>query len=177
MIYIINNKIKMFVIILIIFATSNLYSQDVVKKYDKYENKFYLSLEDELVLYINAQNETQYFNLNILKIYNSEDTTFYLRILAKKKNKYLCSEVDTRCIISYSKDKFILTKPLFIDYESKVNTDIYYFDFPIQKTDLLNLLFSNEITIYINCSNGELEGEFSEDNIEDFRNFIIKYVK
>ena len=166
------------IIILVFLTHSNLFSQDVIKKYDKYENKFYLSLENELSLFISDINETLTFDLNIIKIYNSQDTSYYLRIEAKYKYKLLCSTVETKCIINYAKDKSIILKPSNSEYDrNKFGTDIYNFDFPIQKNELLDLLIQKKIKILINCSDGELQGDFSEDNFEDFRKFIINYVK
>ncbi len=165
------------IIFLILFIQSNLYSQDVIKKYDKYENKFYLSLRDNILLYQADTNETYTFELNILKIYNSQDTSYYLVTSAIRRNKLKCNSVESRCLISYDKNQAIILKPLHIEYDKTLGSVSYNFDFLIPKSDLLNLLTAKTIEIIIFCSDGELQGDFSEDNFEDFRKFIKNYVK
>ena len=166
-----------FYLLISLITFVNSYSQEVKKKYDEYENKFYLSLQDEIYLAINDENRTSSFTINILKIYNSKDTTYYLIITAKHKYKFFCSSIESRYVILYDTDKSIVLKPSHYECDEDNVRKKYIFDFQIHKNDLLNLLNAKKIKIEIYCTDGELQGYFSDDNFIEFRKFITNYVK
>lgn len=166
----------LYLITFIFLNAINIYSQDVIKRYDKYENKFYILLEDELVLTTLDENKDSGFNLNILKSFNSNDTVYYLIVTAKYKFKYFCSSILSNYFILYDNSKSILLNPLHYECDEDKFRKKYIFDFQISKNDLINLGNARDIKIMINCTDGEMQGDFSEDNIKEFRKFIKNYV-
>lgn len=163
--------------ILVFLIHFNSYSQEVIKKYDKYENKFYLSLKKGIDLNINLENKTEDFNINLVKIFNMQDTAYYIVVIAIHKFKLYCSSVLSKYVIIYDKDKSIVLNPLHYECDEDSFRKKYIFDFQIAKEDLLSLENAKNIKVLITCSDGELQGDFSEDNFEDFRKFIKNYVK
>ncbi len=164
-------------LLLLILTFTNLFSQDIIKKYDKFENKFHLSLEDYIDLYVEDPSETLDFDINILKIYNSQDTSYYLKISAECRSKMMCSTLESKCVIVYDNNSIVL-KHSNLDFEKKMfNLFNYHFDIRIQKQDLINLFSTKIIEIAIYCEDVELKGKFTEEDFEDFRKFIKNYVK
>ncbi len=158
-----------FKLLIIIFLTySNLYSQDVIKKFDKYDNKFYLSLEDDFDLTIDKNSETLDFDMNILKVYSSSDTAYFIKLHIKTLNdNWICSSIESKCIIKFDTET-IYMKPTNSDwYTGYLKSKNYNIEFPIEKSDLIKLVNSKKIVVKYHCSDGEMKGVFNEDEISE----------
>ena len=169
---------KTILFLLLIFHTINTNAQDIIKKFDKIENKFYLSLEDYFDLTIDNNSETLDFDMNILKVFDSSDTAYYIKLQIKTLNdNWICSSIESKCIIKFD-NKTIYLKPINSDwYTGYLEGKNYNIEFPITKSELLNLVNSKKIVVKYHCNGGEMKGVFNEDEIIELSEFIRKYVK
>jgi len=165
-----------FFVIIFILNFSNLLSQEVKKIYDKYENKFYLSLEDDFDLTVENNTETLDFDMNILKVYNSNDTSYFIKLTIESISNWICSSIESKCIIKLDKEIINLRPTNYDKNKEFMKVNNYNFDLSITKSDLLKLNNAKNITVKYVCIDGEMKGIFNEDEIKELKEFIKKYV-
>jgi hypothetical protein len=165
------------ILFLLILIAKNINAQDIVKKYDKVENKNYLSFADDFDLTIDNNSETLDFDMNLLKVYDSNDTNYFVKLKIEALSNLLCSSIESKCVFKFDKETIYL-KP--INYDKKKGSFkkyIYIFDLPINKIDLIKLGNSKKITIKYICIDEEMKGVFDEDEIIELYNFVKQYVQ
>jgi hypothetical protein len=168
------NKKDLF-ILLFVFNVCFVNAQDVIKKYDKYQNKFYVTLEDG----IQVKNEiddpyTNYFDVNLLKVYNSADTSYYLRINILHFYNVTCSKIDTRCLLFFNNDSYVVLTPEDTQYRyTKVRGDEYFFDFSIGRNELVTMAKAKSIDLNVFCGETEMKGKFDEEDFEE----LVEWMK
>ncbi len=160
---------------MLLLSYANLFSQDIIKKYDEFENKFYLSLKDDFDLTIEDKTETLDFDMNILKVYDNKDTSYFIKLSIENIQKWSCSGIESKCRIKYN-DKTITLRISNYNMGKSWHIDVYRFEIPITKNELLKLFDATKIEIDYLCEEGSMKGTFNKDEISELRSFLQKYV-